>query len=104
LTQLFRFSGTFSIRTALFVQGLLLCLAANALDLDAEKERIRQEVIEDVQDQTLVDALTQIRFKREVLMKLAAAEKSKSPNALTASVGREKSPSYRYVNNSLMVL
>lgn len=96
LAKLFRFLNVFSLRTALLVYACLLCVAANALDLEAERERIRQEVMEDTPDQTLVDALTQIRFKREVLMKLAAAEKSKPQGAVTASVGREKSLGYEY--------
>lgn len=60
------------------MHGALLGFAANALDLAQEKERIRQEVMQDTPDQTLIDELTEIRFKREVLMKPTAAEKSKS--------------------------
>ena len=98
----FCFFCIFSRRAVLLVHGALLCFAANALDLAAEKERIRQEVVQDTPDQTLIDALTEIRFKREVLMKLAAAGKAKSQSAITASVGREKSLGYEYTwKNSL---
>lgn len=96
MTQLFRFFSIFTLRTALLIHGLVICVAANALDLDAEKDRIRQEVTEDTSDQTLIDAITEIRFKREVLMKLKAAENSKSQHGVTVSVGRENSLGYEH--------
>jgi len=96
LAKPFCFFCVFSKHAVLLLHWALLCFSAHALDLVAEKERIRQEVIQDTPDQTLIDALTEIRFKREVLMKLAAAEKAKSQSAITASVGREKSLGYEY--------
>lgn len=96
LSKIFKLFSTVLVRKALLVQGLSMCLVANALDLDVERERIRQEVIQNTPDQTLIDALTEIRFKREVLMKLDAVEKSKFLSAVTASVGRENSLGYEY--------
>lgn len=88
--------GIFVRNAILLVHGVLISLAAQALDLDAEKARIRQEVVLETPDQSLVDALTEIRFKREVLPQANAKKKLAAGPAVTVALGRENSLGYEY--------
>lgn len=92
----FRIHCIFFRNAILLVHGVLISLAAHALDLDAEKARIRQEVVLETPDQSLVDALTEIRFKREVLHQVNAKKKPAPGPAVTVAVGRENSLGYEY--------
>lgn len=117
MVKFFPSSVKFSLWPIILMYGQLYCLASNAMDLSAEKEKIRQEVMRDLKDQTLVDDITEIRFRREVLSKIDATEKTKSQNtvtpnedlsklpiaknsksqsAVTASIGLENSLGYEY--------